>query len=291
MVRGALRDGIGLGGLEAGLTRAALMHYNDFGHALIYVNKARKLVARLGETVAEPLLLALARGLVHARREDRIPEFRAYAGALARWGASGDAREPDMRHWRGLGVARALEATVAVSDAAPERIHAALLGANAWNMLAFDLERQDRVAIPVSENVGWLDFTHGITFANAVREQCTRFPGLWPAGLLQLACFSGRNASFTAPRPEVERWAVDDVEAFFAEAMEALFDHGREEFIVSVHLLKTVLAARAEIRAGQPPEVARCVAAAVNRFLRSPMKRKHVRRTVHQAMRFVALDG
>src|SRR3546814_3305282 len=50
---------------------------------------------------------------------------------------------------------------------------------------------------PVSHNVGWLDFTHALTFGNAVRVLCGRYPRLWPQGLLQIACFVGRNAGFT----------------------------------------------------------------------------------------------
>ena len=73
-------------------------------------------------------------------------------------------------------------------------------------------------------------------------------------------------------------------------ALSALYDHGKEEFIVSVHLLKTVLAARAETRALAGTSAGALTAAAVNRFLNSPLKRKHVRRTAHQAMQFVAKD-
>ena len=68
------------------------------------------------------------------------------------------------------------------------------------------------------------------------------------------------------------------------------FDHGVDEFIVSVHLLKTALAVRDEIREGLSGEVEQVLAAALNRFLNSPLKRKHVRRAVHQAMSFVARD-
>jgi hypothetical protein len=56
-------------------------------------------------------------------------------------------------------------------------------------------------------------------------------------------------------------------------------------------LLKTVLAARTEIQADAPEEVSEYLAAAINRFLNSPLKRKQARRTAHQAMKFVALDG
>ena len=69
MVRGALGAGLEAADLERGLARAALAHYADFGHSLIYVVKAVRLIERLGPRVAPPLLLSLARSLVYARRD------------------------------------------------------------------------------------------------------------------------------------------------------------------------------------------------------------------------------
>jgi hypothetical protein len=172
-----------------------------------------------------------------------------------------------------------------------EQLYACLLGACAGNMLAYDLRQQDKINIPISDNVGWLDFTHGITFSSAVRLQCRKFPELWPAGLLQMACFIGRNASFTEPEPDLASWRVSDIEDFFTRTIADLHDHNCDDFIISAHLLKTVLAARTEIRANPSAEVSEYLAAAVNRFLNSPLKRKQARRTAHQALKFVALDG
>ena len=73
--------------------------------------------------------------------------------------------------------------------------------------------------------------------------------------------------------------------------MEGLYDHGCGEFIVSVHLLKTVLAVREELRAEPPAEVGDALAAGLNRFLNARLKRRQVRRSVYQAMKFVAHDG
>jgi hypothetical protein len=143
----------------------------------------------------------------------------------------------------------------------------------------------------LQDNVGWLSFTHGLTFANAVRRQCTKFPELWPAGLLQMACFSGRNAPYTDASIDPTAWRVEDPEGFFEVAIDGLFDHGKEEFIVSVHLVKTLLAARQEVRADPDGPASAPIVAALNRFLHAPLKRKHLRRTVRQAMAFVELDG
>ena len=293
MVRGGLGAGLGFPDFERGLSRAALAHYNDFGHSLIYVSKVGRLIERLGAGVAEPLLLSLVRGLVFATREDLIPEYRGYAGALARWGKARNGAAPASGDWRGLGIDKALARAVA-SSAAPPMVHFhALLGANARNLLTFDDAHEDRVRVSVDDNVGWLSFTHGITFANAVRKQCAKFPELWPPALLQMACFSGRNARHAA-REDGDNgapWRVDDTDAFLASAVEGLYDHGCGEFIVSVHLLKTVLAVREELRAEPPAEVADLLGAGLNRFLNARLKRRQVRRSVYQAMKFAALDG
>ena len=290
LLRGGLAAGLGFADLERGLTRAALAHYNDFGHSLIYVTKAERLIERLGREVAEPVLLSLARGLVFATREDLIPEFRGYAKALDQWGRAKKGLEPACADWSGLGIEKALASAAASSTAPPMRLFHALLGANARNLLTFDDGHQDRVRVPIADNVGWLSFTHAITFANAVRLQCTRFPELWPAALLQMACFSGRNAPYATGGDDAS-WRVDDADAFLEGAVERLYDHGAGEFIVSVHLLKTVLATREEIRAEPPPEVADLLAAGLNRFLNARLKRRQVRRSVYQAMKFVVYDG
>ncbi len=295
LIRGGLRDGLQFDDFEHALTQAALAHYNDFGHALIYVTKAGDLIRRLGSDTAEPLLLSLVREFIFAAREDKIPEFRAYASALADWGkgapenrvGEGGNTTLDARLWHQRGINKALDATVDNSGAPPEAIYRALLEANAVNLLSFDIAHQDKVHVTVSNNVGWLSFTHGITFANAVRKQCSRFPALWPQGLLQMACFSGRNAAFTTAEYDLDRWGCGDNEAAIQALLARVLDHGQDEYIVSVHWLKIVIAAREEIRE-LPAHQATLLVAALNRFINSPLKLKQVRRTVHQSLQFVA---
>jgi nitrite reductase/ring-hydroxylating ferredoxin subunit len=287
-IRAGILAGLRFSDFESALTRAALLHYNDFGHALIYVTKVAHLIDQLGDTVMEPLLLSLARGFIYASREDRIPEFRAYAAQLGRWGKHKSlAADPAL--WRQLGINKSLQATVACSANPPEQIYHALLLANAVNLLSFDIDQQDRIEIPVSGNVSWLDFTHGLTFANAVRQQCTRYPELWPQGLLQMACFNGRNASFTSAQMDIERWCPGDPQQQLQVLLERVMDHGEAEHIVSVHLLKTALAVRAEIALLDEAD-ARLLVAALTRFFESPLKRRQARRTAHQSLQFVARE-
>ncbi len=288
MVRGGLRDGLGFGDFERGLSAAALAHYNDFGHSLIYVSKVGDLISELGGEVAEPLLLSLVRSIVFAAREDLIPEFRHYRGALDAWGDVERKDVPGAGDFSGLGIQSSLDLALAGSRGPSGELYRSLLLANASNMLRFDLSRQQKTRVSISGNVNWLDFTHAITFANAARKQCSRYPELWPSGLLQMACFHGRNSAFTTDVDPGD-WTSGDPGRDIVEAIDTVMDHGQAEPIVSVHLLKTTLAVREEIR-HLPSDQAVLLTAALRRFLRSPLKRRQTRRTAWQSLQFVARE-
>ena len=177
----------------------------------------------------------------------------------------------------------------------PRALHRALLGASAWQMLHFDAAAQARNDRPVQDNVGWLDFTHALTFGNAVREICTRQPHLWPRGLLQMACFLGRNTAYVDRDLEVAEWRVEDGPAFLAAAAAGLLDHGQPEYILSGHLLKTFMAVRAEasLESGALSREAGPRAdllAGLNRLLNTPIKRKFTLRSARQSLDFVARE-
>ena len=139
--------------------------------------------------------------------------------------------------------------------------------------------------------MGWLDFTHSITFANAVRVQCERHLDLWGKGLLQMACFVGRNAGYVDRDVREEQWRVEAPKAFLESVLEGLFDHGKIEHIVATHYLKTASAAYGEVvNAPNAPWVP-TLAAALNRLIRSPLKRRHAERSARQALSIVASEG
>ena len=160
----------------------------------------------------------MLRSLVAAQREDLIPEFRDYATALAGWGSVTTA--PAMQDYAGLNARRAMTLTAERGGADPVVLYRALLGANAQNLLTLDLRLQMRVDQPIADNASWLDVSHGITFANAVRRQCSKFPELWPQGLLQMACFAGRNSGFLDRSVTLDRWYISRPPVFFARAID-----------------------------------------------------------------------
>ena len=290
MVRGALAAGRSFRVLEPVLARAALAHYNDFGHSLIYLRVCADLIERFSAQVKAPLLLAYVRSLARATREDLVPEFRRYRAALAEWTtpAAQTTMTLDPRAWVGKSINQALSETLAARAAAPHDLFHALLGAGSINLLRFDPAHEQRTDGTVADNIGWLDFTHAITFANAARVTCTRFPELWRAALLQMALFVGRNTPYLGA--EDERWHVDDLAALDARCRARVLNHGVGLYIHSAHLLKTWMAARDELAAAPPQEVAASLAAAVNRYLNAHVRQKRTLRTARQALDFVSLE-
>lgn len=294
-VRGALAADVPLEPLLGALARAALAHYADFGHSLIYVQKTFALLERWAGTravdagerdIAETLLLPLTRSLVLATREDRIPEFAAYAPAVAAFAHGGDERlhAEDLLP---LGTAAALERVVQCAARPPLELYRELLRAAAHRLWSFDTGWEARTDRPVSDNIGWLDFTHAITFASALRHLAARHPELWAPGLLQMACFVGRIRRYVTSQGRAPMKPQSDAEAVFSEARAGLVDHGLGLPIFAVHRLKTFMAARAEHRSGFGSAE---LSAGLGRFLGAWIKQRHALRAARQALAFVARE-
>lgn len=292
MVSNACTDATSFEEMERAFTHIALAHYNDFGHTLIYVQKARQLLTRLKLEHPEKILLPLARHICFTTREDLIPEFSSYHQFLRKC--------PDhFGNNRVMGDSSGLEkggiesclawTTEALSQYTPETLFDELLRICAYNMLTFDLAHENATENSVADNVGWLGFTHAITFANAVREQCQRFPEFWKQGLLQLACFAGRNQRYRDLDIPLAEWKVNHREDFLAEVHEIVLDNGIRSPIFGAHYLKTTLAIESEIACASK-QTQSLLLAALNRFVHSPIKQKHSRRLAHQAIALVARD-
>jgi nitrite reductase/ring-hydroxylating ferredoxin subunit len=287
--RGALADGVSYAELRPTLAEAALAHYADFGHCAIYVFKAGQLIERLGTEVLEPVVLSLTRMIVRATREERLPEFRGYASALAEWKDGGMATAR-TEHFVGQSVKGALRQTLASSRRERRELYDALLGAAASNLLHFDIGFDGATTNAIGDNIGWLDFTHALTFANSCRHLCEERPDLWPRAALQLALFVGRNRKYVSDSQSRE-WHVKDRSGFVNTEQETLYDHGVVEPIIACHRLKVLFALEDEIGASPDASWSDDMCAAVNRYLHTPMKRHHGLRTALQAMDFIAKEG
>jgi nitrite reductase/ring-hydroxylating ferredoxin subunit len=289
-VRGALARNLHYASLRSAFGEAALAHYAGFGHCAIYTLKAGQLIERLGDEVTEPVLLALTRMNVRARREERLPEFRGYTRALAEWDGT-DNTAACSDDFIGLSIDGALRRTLASSGRPRRELYDALLGAAAFNLLHFDTAFERASDNAIADNVGWLDFTHALTFANACRHICEERPDLWPRAALQLALFIGRNRKYVLANGDGARWRIDDRRAFLTREMKELYDHGIPEPIIACHRLKVLFAVEDELAATPDAPWADAMCAAVNRYLHTPMKRHHGLRIAAQALDFVGKEG
>jgi nitrite reductase/ring-hydroxylating ferredoxin subunit len=288
-MRGALAENIPYAMLRPIIGEAALAHYADFGHSAIYTLKAGQLIDRLGAEAKEPVLLALVRQQVQATREERLPEFRFHAKALAAWDGAGE--EPAAAEdFVGLTIDGALKRTLASAGRPPREIYDALLGAAAWNLARFDLAFDRATDSAIADNVSWLDFTHALTFANAARHICEERPELWPRALLQMALFVGRNRGFVDTELDTASWRVESAPDFIASQMATLYDHGIVEPIIACHRLKMLFALEDELKAAPQAPWRDEMCTAMNRWLRTPQKRHHGLRTATQARDFIAKE-
>jgi nitrite reductase/ring-hydroxylating ferredoxin subunit len=288
-IRGALKARIPYADLRPAFGRAALAHYADFGHSAIYAVKIGQLLETLDGEAAEPLLLALTRSIVRARREEKLPEFRFYEQALSGWGDGGVALVT-ASELTGKNVNAVLTRLLQSAGRDPHELYEALLGAAGWNLLHFDTRFETATGNVIADNVGWLDFTHALTFANAARQLCGDVPALWPQALLQMALFVGRNSKCVGDVDEA-RWRVSDPRAFLNDEMDKLYDHGLAEPIIYCHRLKMLFALEGEWLAAPDASWRKVIFAGVNRFLNTPIKRHHGLRTAHQALDFIAKEG
>lgn len=292
LVAGALESGYRLADVSGALGEAALAHYNDFGHSLIYVHKALELAERVGREAERALALALARQLCFTTREDKLLEFRNYASALASLpepvvsGAAAARPEPPF----GLSTNAALDWLAgALSESPFHAVFDALVEALARNLLHFDLAYDSATDRPVQDNVGWLDFTHGLTFAEAVGALAERHPELRRPGLLQMACFVGRNRNYLGLDLDERPFEVADETRFWSEVRTLRVDHGLREPIFSAHVLKTSVAVE-RLAERASPACRRALLAGLNRFVHAPLKQKHALRSARQALDLVGRD-
>ncbi len=271
------------------LQRASLRHYQNFGHSVIYLDKAYELLGLLGKQAERALILPLVRSLCETAREDLIPEFKTYAPALENWSTDGK-QVPSPEEFRGKGVPAALK-MIAKGAGEQQALYDALMFAAADAMLHYDARYRSYTNKPVQQNVDWLDFTHAITHLNAARKTCADQPQLWANAFLQAGCFLGRNAKFVDWEQDTTTWEVGDDDALIDEVLGSMLDHGQPLYIFPAHTLKLATALKEEIEINPDAPWKGVALAALNRFVNEPVKQKHVRRAVTQAAKFVELEG
>ncbi|PKR53175.1 Rieske (2Fe-2S) protein [Thalassospira marina] len=297
LVRGALDAGMTWDDLRPAFARCAMRHYAGFGHSVIYVSKVSPLLAALGEDALESLILPLTRHLCTVTREDLIPEFRAFHVVRKDW-EEHVGQEPATRDdFLGRAVARVLS-RVRRSAGDPLACYHALMEAAVWQVRHFDETVMYRTNMPIGTNVNWLDVTHAMTTAQAVRELATEMPELWADGLLQIGCFIGRNAKYVHKDGDPGNYAANagidwdgDSETILGDLMRShVLYHGCTDYIEPVHRLKTISMVRSELAQFPDARWRKDMLVAVHRYVSSDFPRRRAVRTAFQSTTFVGRD-
>jgi nitrite reductase/ring-hydroxylating ferredoxin subunit len=300
VLRGAIHAGATADEIRPWFTDIVADHHLSYGHGAIYSQKAFQLLDRLGWDRADTVLPHLVTTLVYGTREDKLPYMTLFHRGMAQLDldrlaeAAGDP-DPDWVDDGRLLAAllgddrtgAALAAGTAILEGAGlDRVLDAVSMAVGERMLRYDPAGER----DFHDDFGWLDITHGMTYANAVRWHVADgsvTPDhvrlvLWT---VFLANWTGRHEWHTGvgERADVESRS-DDLAAYGRELQhESLLD-GTTAFIVHAHAVKTSVAATEEaIRLDSTVPLD-----AVARFMAAPKLERFVAATVTRSIDFIA---
>jgi nitrite reductase/ring-hydroxylating ferredoxin subunit len=295
IIRGAIQRGDIAGDLRAWFLATVSDHHLSYGHGAIYVQKAFELLEMIGWERCDTVLPHLVTTIVELTREDALPYMRPFMRQLetldlaqlsgvpvdAAWKDDGRLLTALLGTDRNVPLAAAREALL--EGAGVHGLLDVAVDATSERMLRYDVAGE----FEFGDDFGWLDLTHGLTYAHAARWH----HGHAPNGALRLACFAlflahwtGRHEWHTtvAPRVEIEPLAVDVTDYGNELQRHSLLD-GTTAFIVHAHAVKTSRAAALE--AARRDITLPLDAAA--RFLAAPKLERFVAATVHRSIDFL----
>ncbi len=323
-VLGAIHAGAEQDTIRRSLVRAASAHHLSYGHGMIYTQKTFEFLDRVGWDSAPEILPHLAASLVWSTREDTLPYMSKAMKRLATVDLDALAATSTDRGWQPDAlVDEFLDAAEAPIDAA---VRAAVDGAGIAGLLdavslgaSRRLLRHDlQVELDLEDPFGWLDITHALTTAQAVRWAWRADPGPDTARAALFAVW----LLFDAGRSERRQGVVSPVELGTAEHLGGVTDGGIDladalvhsdtdravalamtgdrssvgdalgeasladragSFIVAAHLVKTVEAARRE---AETTDSSLPLAAAA-RFLAAPRVERFIASNVAESVGFV----
>jgi nitrite reductase/ring-hydroxylating ferredoxin subunit len=312
LLRGLLAADVPAEKIRHAFLTAITDHFLGYGHPMIYCQKAFDLLDRIGWSEADTVLAPLVPAITWSTRYDRLPYMRRFLHA---WRAAESADQlsvsapADLRRVLLDGMPEDAVAGVLRAIAAGEpvpRIIDAIAAVAAARLGRFDIDSDT----DDTQDAGWLDVTHTLTYVNALRWAWSADPG--PAvlrGVLHAAWFVQWTAKFdaaqpapVAPQPGSDATAVlrairkrdpDQAVALVkgyegptAPLRTALTQAAAEDnstaSIMVAHAVKTTTAAIAESRqAGAAP------LAAAARFLAAPKRERFVYQATLDAIDFI----
>jgi len=325
LFRGLIAAGVSPAVLRHTLLTAVTDHFLAYGHSMIFVQKAFELLDQIGWQEADAVLSPLVPEMVLGTRYDKLPYMRKF---LRAWQGA----EPDLESLARIdGTGRFDQAGYgrALTDGSPEDAAAALVRAleagagvtavidatgraAAERLARFDIE----LDLDDTNEWGWLDVTHTLTYLNALRWAWSADPSPQVLrGLFHAAWFVQWTGQFDErnpgpgrgrPQPHATQDAAEVHRAIVrrdpdaAAALAAGYTGPRAELersliraaaedhstapIMVAHVVKTAQAAVEESRAlGAGPGSAEPIAAAA-RFLASPKRERFVFQSTLEAI-------
>jgi nitrite reductase/ring-hydroxylating ferredoxin subunit len=301
LVLGALARGADLREMQAWFAAVISDHHLSYGHGAIYAQKAFELLEYVGWQRADVVLGHLVPAIVFGTREDRLPYMRPFLRPLDALDLNELASVPSDANWSGraalaellLDSDRTAPATAAAdalrAGAGIDGVLDACVIAVSERMLRYDVAGE----FDFDDDFGWLDITHGLTYAHAVRWHQRRLAEVGDATSADmvrltmwavfLANWTGRHEwhSKVGPRENV---ALDaDLKIAGADLQRSSLLDGTSAFIVAAHAVKTSRAAALESLAlgvATPLE-------ATARFMQAPKLERFVARTVAESLGFL----
>ncbi|MEO1056805.1 MAG: Rieske 2Fe-2S domain-containing protein [Actinomycetota bacterium] len=301
-----------LAAIERGDDAATLMpwftgvvadHHLSYGHGAIYSQKAFELLDMIGWDRAATVLPHLVSTIVYGTREDRLPYMRPFMGTVGATdlAAVAGGLTDGSTGWNDDG---ALAAVLLGGDrhAAANAVFAALaIGASLDDVLDVVVDvvsermlRYDTSAeFDFHDDFGWLDITHGLTYAHAARWHLAqaRSRGSIDADVVRLVLFTAFQAQWTGRHewhtsvgaPEAIEAPTTDLVAYGESLQRDSLLDGTTAFIVHAHAVKTSRAAALEaltVDSARPLD-------ATARFLTAPKLERFVAATVARSIDFL----
>ncbi len=297
LVLAAIDAGHGASELRPWFTAVVCDHHLSYGHGAIYTQKAFQLLDHVGWERAATVLPYLVPSIIYGTREDRLPYMKPFMRGLGELDLVALATiSPDFG-WDGrdmlvgalLGAdKRAPLAAAAVAlqqGAGVSGLLDAVVVAVSERMLRYDAAGEQ----DLSDDFGWLDITHGLTYANSARWHAAQQPGPDTLRLALFACFlahyTGRHEWHTAigPRHDVDRPSNETASYGEAAVRASMLDRSGA-FIVQAHAIKTSRAAWEEsVRIGSVAPLD-----AAWRFMHAPRQDRFVASAVQQSINFLS---
>jgi nitrite reductase/ring-hydroxylating ferredoxin subunit len=297
LVRGAIEAGYSATDVQPWFTAVASDHLLSYGHGAIYCQKAFELLDMIGWNRADTVLPHLVPTIVYGTREDLLPYTRPFIRALSGVDLDALAKLPAELTWSDDGSLltvllgdnrKAIVPAVVESmrrGAGVDGILDVVVRAVAERMMRYDLTGERDLL----DDFGWLDITHGLTYANAARWHHRMAPGPDTVRLTMFTAFlaqwTGRHEWHTrvAERDDGRSFAGTVAAAGESLQREALLDNA-SAFIVYAHGIKTSRAAAAEaLRSGSMLPLQ-----AAARLLDSPRLERFVAANVARSIEFLA---